>query len=88
MYDAALFKWKVAKPDLDWFHDCWDPVKGVMMGVRRVVTHMWFEYSVCALVTINGVILLAQTLFMDGPSSSEADSIYAPWVSYFFVGRE
>lgn len=40
------------------------------------------------IVSINGLVLLAQTYWMDGPSPSEADNIYAPWVSYFFVGRE
>ncbi len=48
MYDAALFKWKVARPrDSDWFRECPGPGKKVMASVRGVVTHRWFEYAVC-----------------------------------------
>ena len=38
------------------------------------------------IVLTNGVILIIQTWMMEEPSSSEAQEIYAPWVSYFFVG--
>jgi len=44
-----------------------------------------FNHSVGTVVTINGLILLAQTFWMPGPSADEANNSYAPWVSYFFV---
>ena len=37
-------------------------------------------------VLANGLILLVQTFTMDSPSPPY--NLYAPWVSYFFVGRE
>ena len=37
-------------------------------------------------VLANGLILLVQTFTMESPSPPY--NLYAPWVSYFFVGRE
>lgn len=42
-----------------------------------------FPFSGLAVLT-NGVILIVQTSLMGSPSEN-ASSIYAPWVSYFFV---
>ncbi len=56
--------------------------------IRKTDKTRLYLYPPGVLVSINGAILLVQTYWMDGPSSSAADNIYAPWVSYFFVARE
>ena len=88
VYDACLFSWKVSSRETEeWFHDLNPPsLRRVFGNLRRVVLSSWFEYAICAIVLTNAMILLVQTWLMDSPSAAAAEDIYAPWVSYFFVG--
>lgn len=47
VYDATLFKWKVARREADWFQECPEPGRKTMAAIKKVVTHRWFEYAVC-----------------------------------------
>ena len=59
----------------------------VLRFINGVVTTNWFEYTICLIVLANGVILIVQTslISLDEDTATE---IYAPWVSYFFIGRK
>ncbi len=74
------------RPERDWFAGLWEPVRDALKVIQRAVTSRWFEYTTYLIVLANGLILLVQTATMESPSSQEADEIYAPWVSYFFIG--
>lgn len=47
VYDAALIRWNVARPEGDWFGECWEPWRRVLYATKALVLNPWFEYAVC-----------------------------------------
>eukprot|EP00095_Tigriopus_kingsejongensis_P005462 maker-scaffold865_size87005-snap-gene-0.16 protein:Tk05462 transcript:maker-scaffold865_size87005-snap-gene-0.16-mRNA-1 annotation:"two pore channel 1" len=85
IFNACTYSWSQSQQEEDWFSNYNVYIHKLCTFIKRMVTSNWFEYTICVIVLANGIILVVQTAFMDSPSSTSANNIYAPWVSYFFV---
>lgn len=84
VYDACRYKWTLGRALTEWYADMKPAFRRCMSFIKEVVTSNWFEYTICFFVLTNGIILVVQTSLMSSPKDN-AESIYMPWVTYFFV---
>ena len=84
VYDAAQYRWYVDRRQEPYYVSCKPPFSRIAAFVHKQVTSTAFEYGVYVLIIVNALLLVTQTLLLE--NKSQPHQIYAPWVSYTFVG--
>ncbi|XP_071515721.1 two pore channel protein 1-like isoform X2 [Panulirus ornatus] len=85
IYEICGFRWKTYQPPDPWFNEFPNPLRGCFYLIRRLVLWKWFDFFIYAVIIVNALALLVNTIILSSSGKPVTYDLHVTWDQIFFV---